>query len=103
MEEKNLKEILTILNDVIKNNKCKEDNLKINNLYNTLLNLNSRIISVGELDNIMKDVIDLEVKYDELNELSYYFDPVYISIKNNIHNIEAQKIREENRKKRGGK
>ncbi len=94
--------MLTILTDVIKNNKCKEDNLKINNLYNALLNLNSRIISIGELDNIKKDVIDLEVKYDELNELSYYFDPVYISLKKNIHNMEVQKIREENIKKREG-
>ena len=89
MKEENIKKILTILTNAIKNNKCKEDNLKINNLYNTLLNLNSRIISIGELDNIKKDVIDLEVKYDELDELSYYFDPVYISIKKNIHNMEV--------------
>ena len=35
-----------------------------------------------------------------LNELSYYFDPVYISIKKNIHNMEVQKIREQNKKKK---
>ena len=57
------------------------------------------IPSTAKIEKIKKDVNYLEIKYDVFNELSYYFNPIYIKIKNKIHDENIKKIREENRKK----
>lgn len=56
--------------------------------------------TIDKLNELQKIAIDLEVKFDVLNELSYYFDPLYATIENEIHKEYVKKIREENRRKR---
>lgn len=57
------------------------------------------IPSTAKIEKIKKDVNYLEIKYDVFNELSYYFNPIYIKIKNKIHDENIKKIREENKKR----
>ena len=57
--------------------------------------------SEEELDKLQKIEIDLEVKHDSLNELSYYFNPLYVKVKKEIHEKNVKKIREDQKRKRG--
>ena len=57
----------------------------------------------NKLEELKKIVIDLEIKYDDFNDLVYYFDPLYVKIKQTIHEEKVKEIREENKRKRNEK
>lgn len=101
MEPKELNSILLFLTDTIKSNDFGDDNAKIKYLYNELKNMKNDLPSEEELDKLQKLEIDLEVKHDNLNELSYYFNPLYVKAKKEIHEKNVKKIREEQKRKRG--
>lgn len=101
MEPKELNSVLLFLADTIKNNDFGEDNAKIKNFYNELKNIQNGLPSEEKLDELQKIEIDLEVQYDSLNELSYYFNPLYVKTKKEIHEKNVKKIREEQKRKRG--
>lgn len=64
-----------------------------------LKNIQEEIPTINKLNKLQKEIEYLEIKYDIFNELSYYFNPLYIKIKNKIHENDVKKIREKNRKK----
>ena len=92
MNSKNLTDLLKILTVAIKENVFEEDKQKIQ--------IKKELPTIDKLEKLKKIEIDLEVKYDRFNELSYYFEPLYVEIKNEIHNENIKKIREENRRKK---
>lgn len=101
MEPKELNNILLFLANAIKDNDFGDDNTKIKDLYNELKNMQNVLPSEEELDKLQKIEIDLEVKHDSLNELSYYFNPLYVKVKKEIHEKNVKKIREEQKRKKG--
>ena len=103
MEIENLNNLLITLKNVLEKNNFDEDEPKIQFLCNSLKNIRQEIPDIAQLEELKKVVNYLEVKYDEFNELSYYFNPLYIKIKNKIHDETVKKIREKNRRKRGMK
>lgn len=101
MEDENLKNILNILIEASKENDFGEDNKKIQNLYNSLSILQNKLPTNDEIDKLEEEINYLEIKYDIFNELSYYSDPLLVTIKHRIHAEEVKKLREEKRRKRG--
>ena len=100
MKNENLKQLLAVLTQSLEKKYFGEDKTKIQYLSAELGKIENQIPTFSKLEELKKFVNDLEVKYDDLNDLSYYFDPLYVEIKNNIHADEVKKIREENRRKR---
>ncbi len=100
MKNEELKQILNLLIKFIEKKDYGKDEQKIQYLYNELKKISEQIPTYSKLEELEKIVIDLEVKYDDFNDLSYYFSPLYAKIKNVIHNEEVKKIREENKRKR---
>lgn len=45
-----------------------------------------------------KDEINIEIKYDELCELNYYFDPSCVIIRKKIHDNYVKKLSEKKKK-----
>lgn len=101
MKSKELKNTLTILTKALEKNYFGNDIGKIHSLCNKLKNIEQKIPNLTELEELRKDIDYLEIKYDDFNDLSYYFNPLYIRIKRKIHDEVVKKIREENRRKRG--
>lgn len=88
-----------LLIDFLKNNinKCDcNDKEKALNICNLLEEKN--LPSNKELDKIQKDETDLEIKYEFFNELSNYFDPVYINLKRKNHEMYVKNLRNRNKK-----
>ena len=77
--------MLNVLIQVLKKNDFGEDKQKIQYLSNELKKIENQISTYNKLEELRKIVIDLEVKYDDFNDLSYYFNPLYVKIKNTIH------------------
>lgn len=77
--------MLNVLIQVLKKNDFGEDKQKIQYLSNELKKIENQIPTYNKLEELRKIVIDLEVKYDDFNDLSYYFNPLYVKIKNTIH------------------
>lgn len=77
--------MLNVLIQVLKKNDFGEDKQKIQYLSNELKKIENQIPTHNKLEELRKIVIDLEVKYDDFNDLSYYFNPLYVKIKNTIH------------------
>ena len=100
MKNENLKQLFAVLTQSLEKKDFGEDKTKIQYLSTELGKIENQIPMFSKLEELKKFVNDLEVKYDDLNDLSYYFDPLYVEIKNNIHADEVKKIREENRRKR---
>ena len=100
MKNENLKQLLAVLTQSLEKKDFGEDKTKIQYLSAELGKIENQIPMFSKLEELKKFVNDLEVKYDDLNDLSYYFDPLYVEIKNHIHTDEVKKIREENRRKR---
>lgn len=101
MEDENLKNILNILIEATKENDFGEDNQIIQNLRNMLNILQEKMPTIDEIDKLENEINYLEIKYDIFNELSYYSDPLFVTIRRRIHAEEVKKLREENRRKRG--
>lgn len=100
MKNENLKQLLAVLTQSLEKKYFGEDKTKIQYLSAELGKIENQIPTFSKLEELKKIVNNLEVKYDDFNDLSYYFDPLYVEIKNNIHADEVKKIREENRRKR---
>lgn len=100
MKKENLKQMLGILTQTLEKNYFGEDKQKIQYLSSELEKIENQIPTYIKLEELQKIVTDLEVKYDDFNDLSYYFNPMYVKIKNNIHAEDVKKLREENKKKR---
>ena len=100
MNSKNLTDLLKILTVSIKENVFEEHKQKIQDFFSELKKIKKELPTIDKLEKLKKIEIDLEVKYDRFNELSYYFEPLYVEIKNEIHNENIKKIREENRRKK---
>lgn len=100
MKNENLKQILDVLIKSLGKGDYGKDKQKIQYLINELKKFDEQIPTYSELEELHKIVIDLEVKYDNFTDLSYYFNPLYVKIKNAIHEEEIKKIREENKRKR---
>ena len=99
MNQNNIELMLKSLNDFIINNVDNKDILLVKKLYNDLISINEKRLTLNDLDQIEKETAYLETTYDYFNELSNYFDSIYSYLKNKIHKIEVNKIREENREK----
>ena len=100
MKNENLKQVLDILLQVLEKNDFDEDKPKIQYLSNELEKIENQIPTYNKLEELQKIVTDLEVKYDDFNDLAYYFNPLYVKIKNTIHEEDVKKIREDNKSKR---
>lgn len=101
MENDGLQEILTILTNSLEKSEFDNDKDKIKYFCSELEKIKNSLPTIDKLEELQKIELDLEVKYDDFNDLSYYFDPLYIIVKNKIHDENIKKIREENRRKRG--
>lgn len=95
MKDENLNELLELLEKNIN-----KDNQKVQYVYNELKKINNQIPTKDKLDELKKIIIDLEINYDELTDLLYYYDPLYVKIANILHEREVAKIREDNRRKK---
>lgn len=96
--QEELNNILQFLKNVQDNNNLGNDNIKIKHLYKELSKIQNKLPSVERLEEIQRLETDLEIKYDCLNELSYFFDPLYIKIKNAIHKKNVEKLRSKSKK-----
>ena len=96
--QEELNNILQFIKNVQDNNNLGNDNIKLKHLYKELSKIQKKLPSEKSLEEIQRLEIDLEIKHDCLNELSYYFDPLYIKIKNAIHKKYVEKLRNKNKK-----
>lgn len=103
MKSESLKQILAFLTKVLEKNDFGEDKQIIQYLFNELEKIEQQLPTDNKLEELQKIVIDLEIKYDDFNDLGYYFDPLYVKIKKTIHEEKVKKIREEIKRKRYGK
>ena len=85
MKNENLKQLLAVLTQSLEKKDFGEDKTKIQYLSAELGKIENQIPMFSKLEELKKIVNDLEVKYDDLNDLSYYFNPLYVKIKNTIH------------------
>ena len=95
MKSESLKQILAFLTRILEKNDFNEDK--------ELEKLEHQLPTDNKLEELQKIVIDLEIKYDDFNDLVYYFDPLYVKIKKTIHEEKVKEIREENKRKRDEK
>lgn len=98
--DKNLKSNLDIIIKKLDGQNYEQDKEPIRYLSNELKKLEKKLPTIKEIEEIYKILTDLEIKYDEYNDLSYYFNPVYTKIKKVIHSNHVKDIREENKRKR---
>lgn len=96
--QEELNNILLFLKNIQDNNDLGNDNNKIKYLYNELIKIQNNIPSEESLEEIQRLKTDLEIKYDCLNELSYYFNPLYVTMKKAIHKKYIDKLRNKNKK-----
>ena len=94
------KGLFEYLEEVIRENAFAKDNEEVKNLYTELKKITEMLPTIEKLEKIRKIVADFDQKYESLNELSYYFDPVYVRIKREIHKEKVKKLREQNKRKR---
>lgn len=98
MNLENIDNLLNLLIDALNVNDFGEDKEKIKYFYNELQKCKKELPTMEKLNQMQEIEIDLEVKYDSLNEMSYYFDPLCAEVERKIHKKEVEKIREENRR-----
>ena len=89
----NINQILNI----IKNSSVNDDRVEL--LKDSISSIDY-IVNVDALDAIMKVVTSLDQTYDEFVDLLYYFDPVYIYVKEKIKEQEIKKLREKVKEER---
>ena len=100
MKSESLKQILAFLTRILEKNDFNEDKQIIQYLFRELEKLEHQLPTDNKLEELQKIVIDLGIKYDDFNDLVYYFDPLYVKIKQTIHEEKVKEIREENKRKR---
>ena len=89
----NINQILNI----IKNSSVNDDRVEL--LKDSISSIDY-IANVDALDTIMKVVTSLDQTYEEFVDLLYYFDPVYIYVKEKIKEQEIKKLREKVKEER---
>ena len=82
MKSESLKQILAFLTKVFEKNDFGEDKQIIQYLFNELEKIEQQLPTDNKLEELQKIVIDLEIKYDDFNDLGYYFNLLYVKIKN---------------------
>lgn len=100
MNPDTLEELLNYLKEILDKNEFGDDEQKIKYLYDELEKIDENLPTMEKLEELQKIEVDLEIKYDCFNEFSYYFNPLWASIKKKIHDETVRKIREENKKKK---
>ena len=103
MKSDSLKQILAFLTRILEKNDFNEDKQIIQYLFKELEKLEHKLQTDNKLEELKKIIVDLEIKYDDFNDLVYYFDPLYVKIKKNIHEEKIKEIREENKRKKDEK
>ncbi len=98
--EENMNQLLNILNDFIEKYPEIKDIEIVKNVVGNLLQLQKNNIN---LDKLEKNIIYLDTNYDELNEISYYFTPIIISIKKEKHKKMIDELRINNKIKKENK
>ncbi len=94
--DKDLKSNLDIIIKKLEGQNYEQDKEQIGYLSNELKKLEKQLPTLKKIEEIYKILTDLEIKYDEYNDLSYYFNPVYTKIKKVIHSNNVKQIRKEN-------
>ena len=102
-DKEKLKRMVSNITIFLEKNYIDEDKEKIKYLSEELKKIKKNIPSNNKMEELKKIEVDLEVRYDEFNELGNYFDPLYIFLKNKIHEEKVKKIRKENKRKRDEK
>ena len=95
-----LQDLLVYLKGALNKNEFGDDEQKIKYLYNQLEKMKKNLPTIEELEELQKIGVDLEIKYDNFNDFSYYFDPLYVLVNKKIHDESVRKIREENKKRK---
>ena len=90
---------MKILTRTLEKNDFNEDKQIIQYLFKELEKLEHQLPTDNKLEELQKIVIDLEIKYDDFNDLVYYFDPLYVKIKKTIHEEKIKEIREEKKER----
>lgn len=102
-DKEKLNRMVTNITIFLEKNYIEEDKEKIKYLSEELKKIKKNIPSNNKMEELKKIEVDLEVRYDEFNELGNYFDPLYIFMKNKIHEEKVKKLRKENKIKRNEK
>lgn len=99
-----LNKIVIILDDLLKKDKYSDDFDLIANLKNKINDFvcHKEMFNLQVIEYIKEKLYYLEEKYNDIFDLTYYYDPIYITIKNNIHKEEIENLRKEQRKKKEG-
>lgn len=97
MEFEKINKTISYIEEFMKNYKFDSD---IKDFYQKLIFLKRKLPTLKELGELEKDEINIEIKYDELCELNYYFDPSCVIIRKKIHDNYVKKLREKNKLKR---
>lgn len=99
--DENINSLLTILIKALNENDFADDTQNVIYLCDSLKESQNSLPTLDELEKIKNIEIDLEIKYECFYEIGNYFDPWYVEVKKIIHKEKVNKLREENRKKRG--
>ncbi len=104
VDSESLNKIVIILDNLLKNDKYSDDFDLIENLKNKINNFicSKKMFDLQVIDYIKEKLYYLEEKYKDIFDLTYYYDPIYITIKNNIHKKEIENLRKEQREKKEG-
>lgn len=102
LEEKEfeLKIIKEILNQILDNKKYEKDHETIKDILLYLPENDLDNVSVNKLEEYKNIIFDLENKYDNAFDLSYYYEPFLVKIKKDKHEKEVKQLRETIRNKR---
>lgn len=101
MFEKDLNNLLLFLTAALNEYDYADDNQKVQYFYDEIKKLEEKLPTIEKINELQDIELELEVKYEIFYELDNYFNPIYTKIKNIIHKEKVDKLREENRRKRG--
>lgn len=101
-DSESLAKIVIILDNLLKNDKYSNDFDLIENLKSKINDLicYKEMFDLQVIDYIKEKLYYLEEKYNDIFDLTYYYDPIYITIKNNIHKKEIADLRKKQRKRK---
>ena len=99
-DKEKIKRMVSNITIFLEKNYISEDKEKIKYLSEELKKIEKTIPSNNKMEELKKIEVDLEVRYDNFNELGNYFDPLYIFLKSKIHEEKVKKLRKESKRKR---
>ena len=94
LEENELKNIQEQIMQILNNEKYEEDYETINGILLYLTEKKSDDLDINKLEEYKNIIFDLENKYDNAFDLSYYYEPFLIKIKKDKHEKEVKQLRE---------